>query len=259
MTGGLIERLKESLSVLTPAEAACAQYFIENPTAVVNKTIAAVARESGLGSTAIVRMCQRIGFSGYAEFRFSMNRHLMSQGMGSVGGAPTDTSGVNLAGAYSTYLHRVAHEADTEQLERLASLIVKARRISIWGCNRTFESALQLSSRLLRIGVFNQVTSDPQSMDDIATILGKGDLCVVLSLNGRGTKRYPSLMNSLTSRDCDVALITMNPKSALVEQATECAVLPWISNDYSETFLEDQLVVFMYLECLLQRIAHKLN
>lgn len=249
-----IERLKAGLGSFTKAEEAAARYFIEHPSAVLNKTIAAVAKEAGLTTTGIMRMCQRIGYSGYAEFRFSMNRQLVSRGTGDEGHG--DGSALDgIADAYATYLHRVASEIDPEQLERVARLFLDARRISIWGANRTYESVMQLSLRLMRLGIFNQTTQDPQVMDDISSILGTGDLCVVISMNGRGSKSYGSLMSSLVERGCDVVLITMNPKIALIKHATESVVLPWISNDVSFALLEDQMIAFMYIECLLHEIA----
>lgn len=258
MADGPIERLKAGLGNFTKAEEAAARYFIDHPSAVLNKTIAAVAKEAGLTTTGIMRMCQRIGYSGYAEFRFSMNRHLVSRGTSEEKrerGSALD----GIADVYSTYLHRVADELNDEQLERVSRLILDAKRISIWGCNRTYESVLQLSLRLMRIGIFNQTTSDPQVMDDISTILGPGDLCIVISMNGRGSKSYGSLMSSLAERGCDVLLITMNPKISLIRHATEAVVLPWISNDLSFALLEDQLIAFMYIECLLYEIAELVN
>lgn len=255
---GPIDRLKAGLGTFTKSEEAAAHYFIEHPSAVLNKTIAAVAKEADLTTTGIMRMCQRVGYSGYAEFRFSVNRDLMSHGADCTE-REDGSSMTALADAYATYLRKTADTLDRQQLVRVARLILGARRISIWGVNRTYESVQQLSTRLFRIGIFNQITPDPQIMDDISTILGEGDLCVVMSMNGRGTKSYSSLMSSLVERGCDVLLVTMNPKINLLRYATESVVLPWISNDYAGGFLEDQMVVFMYVECLLHEIANLVN
>ena len=252
MSVGPVERLKAGLGSFTQAEETAARYFIEHPSSVVNKTIAAVAKEAGLTTTGIMRMCQKVGYSGYAEFRFSMNRHLISYGADEVEGASTMD---HLADAYASYLRKTAESLDRDQLGRVARLILGARHISMWGCNRTYESVKQLSLRLFRIGVFNQTTSDPDVMDDVSSILGTGDLCVVMSMNGRGAKSYASLMSSLMERGCDVLLITMNPKISLIRHATEAVVLPWISRDYAPGLLEDQMIVFMYLECLMNEIA----
>ena len=47
MADGPIERLRARLGDFTPSEEAAARYFIEHPTSVVNKTIAAVGPEAG--------------------------------------------------------------------------------------------------------------------------------------------------------------------------------------------------------------------
>lgn len=244
------------MEAFTPSEAAAARYFLANPSSVVNKTISKVAEEAGLASTSIMRMCQRAGYSGYAEFRFSMNRYLLSRDGGAGESSKPADSLAFLADAYALYARKLADGIDRDQLRRLAETIARARRISIWGANRTYESVMQLSIRLMRIGIFNQTTSDPQVMDDISTILGEGDLCIVISLNGRGNRSYGSLMGSLRDRRCTVVLITMNPKIACAQKASETVVLPWISNDFaSRHALEDQVVVFLYLECLLREVA----
>lgn len=258
MQDGPIERLRAHMGDFTKAEAAPARYFLEHPASVVNKTIAEVVRETGFTSTGIIRMCQRIGYSGYAEFRFSMNRELMSRGVDADERA-SETLSMGLAEAYAAYMRKAAAALDADQLERVARLILSARRISLWGVNRTYESVLQLSHRLFRIGIFNQTTSDGQVMVDISTILGAGDLCIVISLNGRGNRAYGALMSTLVERGVDVVLVTMNPKLKLTRLASEVVVLPWISNDYTGGFLEDQIVVFMYVECLLTQIASILH
>ena len=230
------------MEAFTPSEAAAARYFLANPSSAVNKTISKVAEEAGLASTSIMRMCQRAGYSGYAEFRFSMNRYLLSRDGGAGESSKPADSLAFLADAYALYARKLADGVDRDQLRRLAETIARARRISIWGANRTYESVMQLSIRLMRIGIFNQTTSDPQVMDDISTILGEGDLCI--------------LMGSLRDRECTVVLITMNPKIACAQKASETVVLPWISNDFaSRHALEDQVVVFLYLECLLREVA----
>lgn len=253
MAGNPIERLEKGLDSFTKSEEAAARYFIDHPASVLNKTIAAISKETGLTTTAIMRMCQRVGYTGYAEFRFSMNRYLTSHGPAEDRGSTP--AAAQLAGAYASYFQKVAEGIDDEQLGCIAKLILDARRISIWGCNRTYESVMQLSLRLMRIGIFNQTTSDPQLMDDIASILETGDLCIVISPNGRGTKSYPSLMRSLMDRGCNVVLITMNPKIGLAKCAGETVVLPWISNDYEGGILEDQIIVFLFIECLLHKLT----
>lgn len=251
-----LERIEHGIGTYTKAERAVADFFLEHPADVVGSTITSISDASGLSKTAIMRMCQRIGYSGYAEFRFSMEKYLNAVGPvtpdARKGGAVESMQ--HLADTYSSYLRRVSDVIDIDQLATMARGICQARRISIWGVNRTHEGVMQLSNRLMRLGIFNQASSDIITMVDIAMILGKGDLCIVFTMNGRGTD-YAPLMDSIVERGGEVYLITMNPEIGLIKHATQAVTLPWISRDYEFGTLEDQIIVFMYLEILLDEIS----
>lgn len=80
----------------------------------------------------------------------------------------------NTIETYVRYLRRIPDCVSTDDLRRAAQSICTARHISIWGFNRTFQSAKQLSNRLGRLGIFNQVTDDWVVMADDAEILAQG-------------------------------------------------------------------------------------
>lgn len=251
-----LERIENGIGSYTKAERAAADYFLKHPSDVVGSTITSISEASGLSKTAIMRMCQRIGYSGYAELRFSMEKYLAAVGPITASSRQGETveSMQHLADTYSSYLRRVSDVIDIEQLAIMARGICQAKRISIWGVNRTHEGVMQLSNRLMRLGIFNQASSDIITMVDIAAILGEGDLCIVFSMNGRGTD-YAPLMDSIVNRGGEVYLITMNPEIDLINHATQAVTLPWISRDYEFGTLEDQIIVFMYLEILLDEIS----
>lgn len=164
-----------------------------------------------------------------------------------------------LASVYSSYVLKTYESADEVLLDEIARDICESRRLSIWGVNRTFESVCQLSNRLFRIGIFNHCTSDFMVMDDVGAIFGEGDACIVFSVNGRGYNSYGMLMDSMRDRGCSVTLFTMNPRLELAKHATRAVVLPWVSNDYTITALDDQLVFMAYVELLLNKVAHRLQ
>lgn len=251
-----LERIEHGIGTYTKAERAVADFFLEHPADVVGSTITSISDASGLSKTAIMRMCQRIGYSGYAEFRFSMEKYLNAVGPVTPDARKGETveSMQHLTDTYSSYLRRVSDVIDIDQLATMARGICQARRISIWGVNRTHEGVMQLSNRLMRLGIFNQASSDIITMVDIAMILGKGDLCIVFTMNGRGTD-YAPLMDSIVERGGEVYLITMNPEIGLIKHATQAVTLPWISRDYEFGTLEDQIIVFMYLDILLDEIS----
>lgn len=76
----LIERMKSQEGKFTESELAVARYIAGHPMDVVGNTVSKVSELSGLSAAAIVRMCQRMGYSGLSEFRFEMDRQILSNG-----------------------------------------------------------------------------------------------------------------------------------------------------------------------------------
>lgn len=244
---------------LTKSEQKLADYILHDPRCVLDKpSIADVARAAHSSSAALVRLCQKLGYKGYAEFKYSMHRYLMAQGAENSAAAPEGESADpmhNIIETYVRYLRQLPGAIDPEALRRAARTICEARRISIWGANRTYQSARQLSHRLGRLGIFNQVTDDWVVLTDNADILTTGDLCVLFSVMGRGLRGREGVVRSLHERGCMVLLITMNPRQPAAEYADQVFTLPCISHDSSKNFFEDQIIVYTFLELLLYEVA----
>lgn len=259
---GLLEDIRRALPQLTKTEAKAARAILDDPAVVLNGSITKVAEETGASNSALIRLSQKLGFNGFSEFRFSMNRALMAHEVRVDDARETrmiDADVTQLLSVYAEYIRNIPRFITDEQMDRLARAIVGARRLDIWGMNRTAESALQLSHRLTRLGVYNKWTDDPIVMSDDADILGEGDVCIVITLSGRGYAHYGALMETMRSRGADVHLISMNKNLALGEKATWTYYLPWISHDTSINFFEDQIVTMMFIEVVLLRISRLLQ
>lgn len=253
-----LDQLRRALPNLTKAEAKVANVILADPQLGYGSSVSTLAKRSGSSNSAVIRMCQKLGYDGYAEFRFSFNRAMLAQERTDAHIA-SDDDAAQLLAVYSSYIAQIPQFVSNEQFERLANAIVNARRVVIWGVNRTAESAQQLSNRLGRIGVFNKFSSDTIVMSDDATILSDGDVCIIFTMAGRGIPDAAELMDTLRERGAEAHLITMNKSLSLHEHADETYVLPWVSRDASVNFYEDQIIVFMFIEILLVKISRVLG
>ena len=254
----LFDEMRHAMPSLTKSEAKAASAILDNPSVVLNGGITTVAKSLGVSNSALIRMCQKLGFNGYAEFKFSLHRTLLASESVADGAHVEEDTG-QLLSVYSEYIRRIPRYVSDEQLERFAQSIISARRLDIWGRNRTSESAQQLSHRLTRLGVYNKWTDDPTVMEDDADIFGVGDVCVVFTLSGRGSSQYSAFMKTLRDRGAEVFLVSMNKQLPLCENATEAFFLPWISRDNSANFFEDQIIVMMFIEILLLKVSRLLT
>lgn len=251
-----IALLQKNMDSFTKSEQKLAQYILDNPRCVLGDSISGIAKSAASSNAALVRLCQKLGYKGFSEFKFSMHRYLLSHGAEHSGeqsenGSPMQTT----IEAYIHYIRQLPDFVDEAELRKAAQTICAARHISIWGFNRTFQSAKQLSHRLGRLGIFNQVTDDWVVMTDDSEILSEKDLCIVISVAGRGLTGHDLLFRNLRQNQCPLILITMNPKILAAQYATQVFTLPWISHDDADNFFEDQVIVYLFLELLLYEVA----
>ena len=251
-----IALLHSRYDTLTNAEQKLADYIISNPRCMLESRMSQLSRNAGSSNAALARLCQKLGYDGFSEFRFSMNNYLLSQGgdrngAGQKSGDPIE----NILDTYTRYIKMIPNYVPREQLQEAARRICSAKRICIWGVNRTFQSASQLSNRLGRMGIFNKCTDDWIVMTDDAEVLDKDDLCIVLSMAGRGFREKEHILENLKAHNCSLMLITMNNKMHIAQLADEVLLLPRVTDDSQDNFFEDQIVVYVMLELLLYEVA----
>lgn len=263
MTENPLAHIRTSMDGFTKGERHIAEYLLDNPDCIFKtNSITDLAQAMGSSNTSLIRFCQKLGYQGFGEFRFALRRELLQRGIDGQEEGDQEPEGAvpsketqRLIDVYKRYFDLIPQMVPEERVDALAEAIMDARRICIWGANRTGLSAQQLSLRLLRLGIMNKVATDQIAMADDASIVGAGDLCIAFTMAGRGAD-YLSLVRDARSGGAQVALVSMNSALECVKEADIAVVLPWISHENKANFFEDQLVVYMFIEVLLLRLSH---
>lgn len=250
-----IALLQNRYEELTKSEQKLARYLLANPQAILSVSIDVITKAAGSSNAALVRLCQKLGYKGFAEFRFSMHRALITHVTDDLPPENEASTMQGLLNIYTGYINQLPQFVDLRELQKAAQVISKANRIAIWGANRTFLSAQQLSHRLRRMGIFNEASNDWVVLRDDAEILETGDCFIIFTMKGRGFNPYSGYVKDLVDRGCYVILVTMDPKIPAAKDATQIFTLPCPSKDPSVNFLEDQIVVFLFIELLLYELG----
>jgi RpiR family transcriptional regulator, carbohydrate utilization regulator len=58
------------------SEKKIAGFILEQPEVIVHMTVAKIADTTGVAESSIVRFCQRVGFSGFAQLKINLARNL---------------------------------------------------------------------------------------------------------------------------------------------------------------------------------------
>lgn len=252
-----LTQLKIEFDSFTKSEQKLARYLLDNPTCILSNitTIDSLTKAAGSSNAAMVRLCQKLGYKGFSEFRFSMHRALMTHVTDDLESTDGTDTMQGLLNIYTGYINQLPQFVSPEELKEAAQVICSAKRIAIWGSNRTFLSAQQLSHRLRRMGIFNEASNDWVVLRDDTEILGKDDCFILFTMKGRGFNPYTNYVTELTKRGCHVILVTMDPKLPAAKDANQVFTLPCPSKDPSVNFLEDQVVTFLFIELLLYEVG----
>lgn len=249
-----LQQLREQMPHLTQAEQKAAQFILEQPnTLIASFSLTDLAKASRASNSAIIRLCQKLGYDGFSEFKFSVRRSLLS------GDDESETAGADplqkLVDTYVRFLNQLPTTLDRQELAAIARSMRNAKHLCLWGVNRTALLAHQLNLRLAQLGILSNFTDDVIVMTDQSTFLGPGDVCVLFSLKGRGFINFPKIAPNLRASGATVIVVTMDPKLSALKYADHSVVLPCISRLDSHNLYEDQVIGYMFIELLLHEIS----
>jgi DNA-binding MurR/RpiR family transcriptional regulator len=73
---GILLQIKQALPSLPDQERKVGRYVLQHPHEAVSHSITKLAELSSVSSTTVSRFCQRMGVSGYRQFRIALAKEL---------------------------------------------------------------------------------------------------------------------------------------------------------------------------------------
>lgn len=254
MNNSPIELINLNLYNMTKKERAIAEYILEDPHKAIQYSAEAIAEQTHTSKAAFIRFCQKLGFNGYAEFRFALSRSLVAY----VNTSDDNNPIKQITQSYANFILQINSMVTQEQVTTISKLIINARKLKIFGLNRTALSAHQFRMRLGRIGLDAEFADDTVTMRDITEYLGPEDVCIIFSIKAL-TSTYGDIIPDLVNNGVKIVLLTMTPNNKFAEDVTHMVTLPYISKSSSKAFLDDQAIFFVLNEILLNEVAREIS
>lgn len=198
----------------TDTESKIANYVLEHRCQVSGMSAQALAKATFSSKASIIRLCRKVGLSGYREFQITVAAQEYRDALRE--DVPNSVAGVIREAA-----DRCAHCVSEERLRRAAAWIAGARRVYVYATD--LSPAVTVCHMLSGLGVASTVPgvfgeSPPENLD--------GDVAVVLSYSGRAARGLRGDLDALRQRDCRVILIApegVAPEADIVIQLPEPA------------------------------------
>ena len=141
----LILKIENAIPNLSKSERVVAGYIVENPEQVVYLSVAALADSCGVSDPTVVRMCQKLGFTGYQSLKLAMAAAVVSptqtvhEAIHSDDDIKAVTEKVFQSAIYALQFTR--ETLDFKAMEDAAQALIKANRIVIFGMGASGSSS----------------------------------------------------------------------------------------------------------------------
>ncbi|KAA1424423.1 MurR/RpiR family transcriptional regulator [Mumia zhuanghuii] len=230
---GVAQRIQARRPQMSGAMAKIAALLVEHPTAPLELSITELAARAGTSAATVTRFCRLIGYSGYVPLRVGVAADV---GRGDVHASwhtdigrefdPEDSPSEVLHALLSAHTRSVqatASSVDLEQVDRIATAIATSRHLDIYGIGGSGLMAVELQSRLYRIGLNAHAWTEVHDGIASAAIQDESSVALGISNTGRTDATIQMLSQARSSGAFTVAL-TNSPDSPLAAVAHEHVV-----------------------------------
>jgi RpiR family carbohydrate utilization transcriptional regulator len=185
---GCFIRIQGTYSSLRTAEQRVADFILKHAEELIYLTVTELAERTQTSESTVVRLCQKIGYKGYQEFKIMLARDLVG---------PTETvyeqidSGDSLESlktkvfqANAQALKDTIEVLSDEELGRAVEAIGRARRVEIYGIGGSAPLALDAYHKFMKLGVCAVWLNDSDLMAMSSSLLTAADVALGISHTG---------------------------------------------------------------------------
>jgi DNA-binding MurR/RpiR family transcriptional regulator len=219
-------RMRESMETASATERVIMEHLLKNPEAVLANSIHALAKRTFSSPATILRMCRRVGFEGYKEFRqavtseLALRQHSRDEEKKEI----TRLDSLEDIVDKITYKNIVSLEdsrnlIEIESVRKAVDLISSCKTIYLYGIGSSLCVARDLYLKFLRLGKPCVLNDDWHSQLLQARNSSAEDLGIVFSYSGQ-TVEVVECMKEMRVRGCPMISITRYGTMPVTELST---------------------------------------
>ena len=274
----LVLKIENAMQGLSKSEKVVANYIVNNPDQVVYLSVAALADICGVSDPTVVRMCQKLGFTGYQSLKLAMAAAVVSptqtvhEAVNSEDDVKAVTEKVFRSAIYALELTR--DTLDFKAMEAAVQALSAARRILIFGMGASGSIAVDLQHKLLRLGLNAVVYTDAHLQAIACSYLTREDVVFAISHSGSSkavadnaaiAKKLGATVITLTSSGtsplsklADISLTTVSreTKYRVVALSSRAAALTIVDSIYTYLAMRSEDAMSLKVEKNMEHLKY---
>ncbi|MFD2264997.1 MurR/RpiR family transcriptional regulator [Lacibacterium aquatile] len=185
---GVIRRLEALKPSLSPVAARLADFIITNAHSVVHMSVTEVAEQAGSSEGSVISLCQRMGAKGFQQLKISLARELV-QPIKFIHedlerNDPVDVVVEKVFASGMQALQDTLKVLDMSAMARAVDIILKAKRIEVYGIGSAASIAEDAHYRMLRIGLDCKAVVDSHIQAISASLTGPDVAVITVTHSG---------------------------------------------------------------------------
>ena len=250
----IIPQIESVYASLTSLEKNIADFFIKGP-AIDDLSINSVAKHLFISEASLTRFAKKCGCKGYREFLF-----LYEQSHPRRIDPPISCTG-SVLDAYQKILRRTYPLVDEVQMDRVAALFLKKKRIYVYGKGSSATAGIEMKLRFLQIGLNVDTISDIHLMKMNYLLLDED--CLVVGITESGRHEIASALRAAKKQGATTVLLTASRSPTAAEYCDEILLFAPKDSLDLDRVVSPQFPILVVLDVLLSHILesnrYKLN
>lgn len=253
----VLEKMQLASTSFTKTDLQIYDYIVGHPSETVHLNIQEIADEVKVSKSAMLRFTQKIGYSGFSEFKYEFSRYVHS-GNSHPYDITYQSKYEEIVNIYEKTIAFLMNTVEEKQIKAFITSMLHANRIKIFGINSTGLSVKQMRNRFHKIAFDAEAVTDPVLIPEIALQGKPGDLHIFFSTTGNTAVMQEAIKNAV-SKQIETALITMNDKSKMLEYAEHTFILPNTKMIMADYYLDLQALNYIFIEIIISYLGEQLE
>lgn len=250
----VLKKLEQKLD-FTDTEIRIADYILINQEDVPNMYIQELAESTFTSHSAIIRLSQKLGFSGYRNFKVALiqeiqsNKHAISHVDPNFPFLPTDSSlniAKKMADLTTETIRKTLVKLEGDQLNKAVEIIRNSKRIFLFGNGdsqiraRSFQNKfIKINKHLIIADEYGEAAWNTLSMD-------KFDCAIFISYTGNSVS-YMKILKYLASMKIPSIMLTGNAESTMSKSCNLTIEVPHDEYDFFKVGTFSSQIAFEYI------------
>lgn len=264
----LIEDKLIRQDTFTTTEKRIADYLQANFEAAVYMTIEELAKATYTSHSAIIRLCKKLGFTGFKECRLELGREVhqllaqFDQTIDANFPFSEQDDGATIAKKMAELSIQAVKKAqlqiENQPLDTIAEKLTQAKRIFVFAKGDSQITARKFQNKLVKLNKFLILAEEYSDSSWNAANLTKEDCAVFISYSGR-IHHYEKIMSYLKHVGTPTLLLTGNEHSEMAKKASMCLVISQGELDFVKVATFSSQIAFDYVLNTLYSIMYAQN